>query len=447
MDRDAAEPDVDSPPGPRARELVEHHSAVAADSTYVYPFVYDPNRPATGPFCRDVDDNTYLDFASHVASTPLGYRHPRVVEKLEEFGVQAPSKIAGQDFYSCTGWPPDDPDVPGPTQLMDRLTEITSQYGFDTVFLSNSGAEAVENAIKIAYAHTGGSAAVTFKGAFHGRTLGALSLNRSKGVHRRGFPEVAGVHDAPFCRDSGCTSDSCGCGFFREDGSALKDMVGSKTGYLDQEDLAFVVAEPVQGEGGLRVPSEAFAREVQRVCDENDAFLVVDEVQTGVGRTGEWWGSDHLPWEPDVIAAGKALQVGATVASEEVFPDERGRLSSTWGGGDLVASLQGEVTVDVIQEEGLMDDAVRRGRQLRESIEDVGSPHVDDVRGRGLMVGVELDSSQRLKEVVEGCFRRGLLTLPCGDRTLRLLPPLDVRAREVEIACEVLSDSLEAANS
>ncbi len=445
MDRDTAEPDVDSVPGPRAREAVDHHASHAAVSTYVYPFVYDATRPVAGPYCTDVDGNIFLDFTSHVASTPLGYGHPRVVEKMEELGVQVPSKIAGQDFYSSTGWPPGDADVPGPRELMDRLTDLTSDYGLDTVFLSNSGAEAVENAVKVSYAYTGGTEAVTFEGAFHGRTLGALSLNRSKGVHRRGYPQVAGVHTASYCSTTAC-GDGCGCGFWRDEGSELDAVVGEGDGYVDPADLAYVVAEPLQGEGGLRVPTDRWAREVQRVCTEHDALLVVDEVQSGLGRTGEWWASDHLPWEPDVVAAGKALQVGATVSRREVFPRDEARISSTWGGGDLVASLQGAVTVDVIDDENLLDNASRMGRHLRESMEDLDAEPVEDVRGRGLMVGVEMDSRSRLEDVVESCLQQGLLTLTCGSKTLRLLPPLDVRPREVEQAVEVLDDALEEAD-
>jgi 4-aminobutyrate aminotransferase len=445
MDRDAVEPRVDALPGRRAREWVERQGAVAAPSTHLYEFVWDRTAPAAGPFCTDVDGNVLMDFTSHVAASPLGYANPTIADRLAEYDVVDPAKIAGQDFYVGSSGPPADPDVPGPSELMHRLVELTSGYGMDTVFLSNSGAEAMENAIKICYDYRGGAPrAVTFTGAFHGRTLGALSLNRSKAVHRRGFPEVPGVVEVPFCEDRGCDAGTCRCGFFPDgEPSRLRRLLDPQGGNLDPAEVAYVAVEPVQGEGGYRVPSAAFMEELGDVCSEHGIPIVADEIQTGLGRTGEWWASDGFAIEPDVIAAGKALRVGATVAREEVFPDERARLSSTWGAGDLLSSLLGVLTIDVIREQDLLANARVRGDHLVERLEEAGSPHVVDVRGRGLLVGVEFDAKARRDAVMECCFkRRGLLTLPAGVKTLRLLPPLDVTEREVDLGADLFLDAL-----
>ncbi|PSQ43725.1 aspartate aminotransferase family protein [Halobacteriales archaeon SW_7_68_16] len=447
MDRHTAEPSVEQMPGERAREWAAHHRDVAATSTYVYDFVWDLAEEAHGPFCTDIDGNVLLDFTSHVAAAPLGYDNDKIEEKLAAFDLHDPMKIAGQDFYAADGWPPEDPDVPGPAQLMDRLTEI-NEYGLDTVFLSNSGAEAVENAIKICYDASGGSKyAITFEGAFHGRTLGTLSLNRSKEVYRRSFPEIDGVHDVPYCRDSGCTAATCGCGFFpgtdEAATSTLRSMLDPDRGFVTADDVSYVIIEPVQGEGGYKIPSDAFVDELTAVCERHDLPLIVDEIQSGMGRTGEWWASDHFPFEPDVITSAKALRVGATIASEDTFPDERGRISSTWGAGDLLASLQGCLTIDTIHEYGLLDNATERGRQAVDHLADLDLPGVEDVRGLGLMLAIEFDEKKRRDAVVEAALERGLLTLGCGYRTLRLLPPLDVTEREIRMGVELLAEAVE----
>ncbi|MGM0590291.1 MAG: aspartate aminotransferase family protein [Halobacteriota archaeon] len=443
MDRDTVTPSVSSIPGERAREWVDYHHQWAAPSTYVYDFVWDRSAPAEGPFCTDVDGNVLLDFTSHVAAAPLGYNNPKIMAPLREFDVTDPAKIAGQDFYVSDGRPPGEGE-PGPTELMDRLVESTSHYQMDTVFLSNSGAEAVENAIKIAYDHSpGASYAITFDGAFHGRTLGALSLNRSKSVHRRRYPEIPGVFDVPFCTDRTCTAGTCDCGFFARGTSELREKLHPTRGNVHPEDVAYIVLEPVQGEGGFRIPSEAFMREVADIAAEHDITLVADEIQSGVSRTGERWAADHYPIEPDVIAAGKALRVGATVSRREVFPSERARLSSTWGGGDVLSSLQGVLTLDAIEEYDLRDNAVARGRQFVETLADAPLDGVVDVRGLGLMLAVEFDAKTRRDAVQQAAFERGFLTLGCGHKTLRLLPPLDVTDREIELGADLLLSAID----
>jgi len=363
---------------------------------------------------------------------------------MDEFDLPSPTKIAGQSFYASTGYPPDSPEIPGPTQLMERLTEISGE-GFDTVFLSNTGAEAVENAIKISYDYRdGASQAITFRGAFHGRTLGALSLNRSKAAHRRDYPEISGVHDVPYCEDRGCTPETCSCGFFSSDGSSLlRETLDPEEGYVDPDDLAYIIVEPVQGEGGYRFPSDAFADELHAVCEEHDVLLIADEIQTGLGRTGEWWASDHYAYEPDVIASAKALQVGATVSREEVFPDEKARISSTWGGGDVLSALQGSLIIDTIEDENLLENARLRGEHLKQLLRDADLDGVSNVRGKGLMVAVDFESKECLDETVRAAFERGLLTLGCGRRSMRLIPPLDITEREVALGAEILAEAVE----
>ena len=429
-------------PGDRAREWVDRHADAAAPSTHVYEFVWDRSEPAAGPFVTDVDGNVLLDFTCHVGAAPLGYDNPKVLDRMAGFDVGDPMKIAGQDFYVSNGGPAGETELPGPTELMERLVDLTGHYGMDRVFLSNSGAEAVENALKIAYDHAGGvKYGVTFEGAFHGRTLGTLSLNRSKEIHRRMFPELASIADVPYCDDRTCAPETCSCGFFTGDGdSRLRRKLDPERGYMNPDEVAYVILEPIQGEGGYRIPSEAFMREVADLCETHDVTLVADEIQSGLGRTGKMWASDHFPIEPDVITAAKALRVGATVSRSDVFPEEEARLSSTWGAGDVLAALQGALTIDVIRDYDLLDNAVVRGRQFKETVRDADPPGVVDVRGKGLMLAVEFDTRDRRDEVLRTAFTRGLLTLACGHKTLRVLPPLDVTEREIELGASMLCD-------
>ena len=446
MDRYTAEPEVRDVPGERAREWVEYHHEVAAPSTYVYDFVWDFLADAEGPFVTDVDGNVLLDFTSHVAAAPLGYNNPKIADKLAAFDLPDPGKIAGQDFYVSGGWPPDDADFPGPTELMHRLRDAASHYGAERVFLSNSGAEAVENAVKVCYDHVEGDYGVCFQGAFHGRTLGTLSLNRSKAKYRDRFPQIDGVHDVPFCRDRGCTPETCSCGFFHEDRSGdptsqLRKALG-ETGYVNPDRTAYVVLEPVQGEGGYYVPSDSFMEEIADLCDTHDVPLIVDEIQSGMGRTGEMWGSDHFAVEPDVLTVAKGARVGATISTSDIFPEEKGRISSTWGAGDVVASLQGALTLEAIEDHDLLDNAARMGRHLDELVADADLPAVVDRRGLGLMFAVEFATAETRDAVVERAFRNGLLTLGCGTKSLRMLPPLDVTEREIELAVELFEETV-----
>ncbi|GAB6880622.1 aspartate aminotransferase family protein [Halorubrum gandharaense] len=462
MNRDTATPDAASLPGPNAEQWVAFHGEHAAPSEYSHEFVWDVTREADGPFVTDVDGNVLLDFTCHIGAAPLGYNNEKVLGKLDEFDLVEPMKIAGQDLYFGAGPTPSESDVPGSSHLMAKLADVSSHYGMDTVFLSNSGAEAVENAMKIAH-HNRPAAkyGVTFTGSFHGRTLGTLSVTKSKDVYTRHYPQIAGVETVPFCADRTCTPASCDCGFFPGSGaadagtnggeasdatpvSAFRRMLAPEGGHVDPAEIAFVILEPIQGVGGYRFPSDAFMREVGAITSEYDIPLIVDEIQSGVGRTGETWGIDHYPVEPDVIASAKALRVGATIAREELFPSEKNRLGSTFGGGDLLASMMGTFTLEAIEEHDLLANARERGRQAIEILRDDAPDHVVDVRGKGLMLAVEFDTPDRRDAVVAASLDRGLLTLGCGKKTIRLLPPLDSTEREIELGTGIFLDAIHA---
>ncbi|MWV63288.1 aminotransferase class III-fold pyridoxal phosphate-dependent enzyme [Halorubrum sp. JWXQ-INN 858] len=448
MNRDTAEPDAGGLPGPNAEKWVAYHGEHAAPSEYSHEFVWDVTREADGPFVTDVDGNVLMDFTCHIGAAPLGYNNGKVLGKLREFDLVEPMKIAGQDMYFGAGPDPESSVVPGSSHLMEKLTDVSSRYGMDTVFLSNSGAEAVENAMKVAHDHKPAAKyGYAFGGSFHGRTLGTLSLTKSKEVYTRHYPEIAGIETVPFCADRECTAATCDCGFFTGDGSRLRNALAPEGGHVNPEEVAFVVLEPIQGVGGYRFPSEAFMAEVGAVTDEYDIPLVVDEIQSGVGRTGEFWASDHYDIEPDVISAAKALRVGATVSRSELFPEEKNRLGSTFGGGDLLGSMMGAFTIEAIEEHDLLANATDRGRQARELLADDAPGSVVDVRGKGLMLAVEFDAPDRRDAVVAEALDRGLLTLGCGKKTIRLLPPLDSTEREIELGISIFLDAAAAADS
>ncbi|WP_281193470.1 aminotransferase class III-fold pyridoxal phosphate-dependent enzyme [Halorubrum sp. F4] len=446
MDRDTAEPDTGGLPGPNAEKWVEHYGEHAAPSEYSHEFVWDVTREADGPFVTDVDGNVLMDFTCHIGAAPLGYNNEKVLGTLREFDLVEPMKIAGQDMYFGSGPDPDTAPFPGSTQLMEKLTEVSSTFGLDTVFLSNSGAEAIENAMKVAHDHKPAAKyGFAFGGSFHGRTLGTLSLTNSKDVYTRHYPEIAGIETVPFCANRECTAETCDCGFFAGGGSQLRNALAPEGGHVDPAEVAFVVLEPIQGVGGYRFPSESFMAEVGAVTDEYDIPLIVDEIQSGVGRTGEFWASEHYDVEPDVIGAAKALRVGATVGRSELFPEEKNRLGSTFGGGDLLASMTGALTIEAIEDHDLLANATERGRQAKELLADDAGDHVVDVRGKGLMVAVEFDTPDRRDDVVREALERGLLTLGCGKKTIRLLPPLDATEREIDLGISIFLDAVAAA--
>ncbi|MFC6823736.1 aspartate aminotransferase family protein [Halopelagius fulvigenes] len=447
MDRHTAEPTAEGLPGPNAAAWINFHSEHAAPSEYSHEFVWDVTAEADGPFVTDVDGNVLLDFTCHIGAAPLGYNNEKVIGKLREFDLVDPMKIAGQDMYFGAGGDPESTEFPGSSHLMKKLCEVSSQYGMDTVFLSNSGAEAVENAMKISYDHNPEAKyGYAFEGSFHGRTFGTLSVTWSNEVYTRRYPELSGMRTVPFCGDRHHTAETCDCGFFTGDGSQLRRSLSPEGGHINPDEIAFLVMEPIQGVGGYRFPSDDFMREVQDVTDEYDIPLVVDEIQSGVGRTGEMWASDHYPIEPDVIASAKGLRVGATISRKDIFPEEKNRLGSTFGGGDILSSMQGVFTLEAIEEHDLLDNATARGRQAKELLRDGAPDHVVDVRGKGLMLAVEFDTADRRNTVVRESLKRGLLTLGCGKKTIRLLPPLDSTEREIELGIAIFAEAIEAAH-
>jgi 4-aminobutyrate aminotransferase len=446
MNRDSAEPNVESIPGTAARRWVEHSHEHAAPSEHSHDFVWDITREADGPFVTDVDGNVLLDFTCHIGAAPLGYNNEKILGKLREFDLVDPLKIAGQDLYFGAGKDPDDARVPSSSHLMAALAERSAQYGLDTVFLSNSGAEAVENAMKIAHNHRPAAKyGFSFAGSFHGRTLGTLSATNAKPVYTRHYPELAGIETIPFCDNRDCGAETCDCGFFTGTGSVFRHALAPEGGHIDPAEVAFVVLEPIQGVGGYRFPSDAFMAEIGDVCEKYDIPLIVDEIQSGVGRTGEMWAAEHYPIEPDIIAAAKALRVGATIARRDMFPEEKNRLGSTFGGGDILASMQGLFTLEAIDEHDLLENAVARGGQAKATLREKESKKIVDVRGKGLMLAVEFDTGARRDRVVAETLERGMLTLGCGKKTLRLLPPLDVTEREIDLGTAILGEAIDAA--
>lgn len=449
MNRDTITPYVKGAlPGENARAWVDYYKSSAAKTTQAYPFVWDIYAPATGPFCTDADGNILLDFVGHVGASPLGYNNPELMNYLSRLNFTVPAKYAGQDFYIATSARPNASSMATPAKLMEKILESTQQFGFGTVFLSNSGAEAVENAMKICYDKNPKTKhIIAFKGAFHGRTIGVLSVNASKKVQKKSFPVVPQVHHVHYCSCEDNTA--CKCGWMVEDPrsrermSELEQMLG-KTGYIDPADVGFILMEPVQGEGGYLVPNRAFMNELSGISKKYNIPLIADEVQSGMGRTGRLWAIEHFGIKPDIITSAKALQVGATISRKDMFPEQSGRISSTWGGGDILNSAIGYKTLEIIMRDKLYDHATVMGAYFMHNLGMIKSksPIVTDARGLGLMIAVEFQTPEQRNKVEEECFQRGFMTLSCGYKALRFLPPLDVTKREVDIGCNILEGVL-----
>jgi len=435
---------VTPPPGPMARALVERDAAWTSHC-YIKEYPLAVAR-GEGVMVEDVDGNRYLDFMAGIAVASTGYGHPRVVAAIQEAAAKF-LHICGSDFY-----------YEGMAALCERLAKVAPGTTKKRVFLTNSGTEAIEGAIKLARHSTRRTAMIAFKGAFHGRSTGAVSLTSSKARQHAGFgPLLPDVHHVDYayryrCRH--CASlDACSLGCVR---SIEEELM---TRHLDPRDVAAVFVEPVQGEGGYVVPPPGFLRELRALCDRHGILLVFDEVQSGIGRTGRMFACEHEGVEPDILLTAKGLgsgmPIGAMIVRESIDKWENGAHGSTFG-GNPVCCAAALATLDLV-EEGLMENARVQGERLLAASRALMEKHpsVGDVRGVGLMVGIEFVKDRTTREpaaglvdrIVEIAFARGLLLLGAGKSALRLAPPLVIDCHDVDRGMAMLDDCIAAATA
>lgn len=416
-------------PGPRAREIIARDAAVTSPSlTRAYPLVAESGE---GYVVTDVDGNQFLDFAAGIAVALTGHAHPKVADAIATQAHQL-IHIAATDFYE-----------PRYLELCERLAAIAPFEEQARVFLTNSGTEAVEGAIKLARHHTGRPAIIAFEGAFHGRTMGSLSLTNSKIKQRAGFgPLLPMVYHAPFPRVRAWHEGTGG------DGSAeLEHLRKTILGRLvPPEDVAAIVFEPIQGEGGYFPAPEAFIRGLREICDEHGIVLIADEIQSGMGRTGRMFAMEHYGVEPDVVTVAKGIAsgmpLGAFIGKEKFFTWTAGTHGSTFA-GNPVCCAAALATLDLL-EGGLVENAARMGDRLRAGVEYASEECgvVRDIRGAGLMLGVEFSTHDEANAVEWAAFERGLLVLECGEASIRFCPPLIVDEEAVDTAIRLYAESL-----
>jgi 4-aminobutyrate aminotransferase len=421
-------------PGPRARAIIARDEAVASPSlTRAYPLVAESG---SGYTVTDVDGNLFLDFAAGIAVASTGHGHPAVVQAIQEQADRL-IHIAATDFYE-----------PRYLELMERLAAIAPFDEQARVFITNSGTEAVEGAIKLARYHTHRPGIIAFEGGFHGRTLGALSLTNSKIKQRAGFgPLLPMVHHAPFPRIRAWREGSGG------DGSAELDVLRRSIlgRIIAPSDVAAIVIEPVQGEGGYFPAPAPFMVGLRELCDEHGILLIADEIQSGMGRTGRWWAIEHTGVQPDIVTTAKGIAsgmpIGGFIARESLWTWPAGAHGSTFAGNPVCAAAA-LATLDLLDGE-LIDNAARIGPRLRAGLEAAAARHagVRDVRGIGLMQAVEFESHEAANAVQQAAFERGLLVLECGEASLRFSPPLIVDEAAVETAIAIFDEALAAAAS
>lgn len=400
---------VNPPPGPKGSKIVSYINTHCLESTFTYPLVVANGH---GCYVEDIDGNIFLDFASNIGVSQLGYSHPDIMQVLQKYSKISALKIAGQDFYSEEH-----------ANLAKAVLSIMPENF--KVFFVNSGTEAVENAIKFAYRARGPLTGISCYGAFHGRTLGALTFTYSKPVQKKNFPEF------PVKRIRFCTKD---------DDPNIDEI--SKI-LNEQKDTAFIITEVVQGEGGYNIASRKFIQNLYRAAKEHDTPLIIDEVQSGMGRTGEWWAWEHYGIKPDIMTTAKGLQVGATLFDAKYDPHERGVKSSTWGGGHRIDMAVGATLIEVIKRDRLLDNAKKMGNMLLKRLaEFVGKHGVIDARGLGLMIGVEYESKEKRDRVLQNAFKNGLILLPAGEKAMRVIPPLIITEKEIDEGIEILSKSV-----
>ncbi|MRR09494.1 acetyl ornithine aminotransferase family protein [bacterium] len=429
-------------PGPKARAIVKRdQQALSPSYTRDYPAVIERGQ---GVWLTDVDGNVLLDFCAGIAVNSTGHGHPRVVDAIKR---QAEKFIhySGTDFYY-------EPEV----ALAERLISVSPTGKDSRVFFSNSGAEAVEGALKLARYRTGRQQFIAFIGGFHGRTMGAVSCTGSKTTQKKGFfPTMPGVTHVPYPNCYRCVFNKTYPGCSLECVSYIEDTV-LKT-ILPPEEVAGMVFEPVQGEGGYVVPPVEAVRALRKLCDKHGILLIADEIQSGMGRTGKWFAIEHAGVRPDIITVAKGIAsgmpIGAIIAPAGVMSWKPGSHGSTYS-GNPVCCAAGIATFDVIKG-GLLRNAESVGGYLMAEFKRMQRKYdiIGDVRGRGLMIGVEIVESRRsrakshdkMEAVLQEAFRRGLLMLGCGTNTLRICPPLVITKDEAAAGVEIIEQCLRKA--
>ena len=431
-------PDIKTPlPGPRARAIIERDAKYVSPSyTRDYPFVIARGE---GAVVEDVDGNRFLDCAAGIAVNSTGVSHPEVVKAIVEQAGRF-IHMSGTDFYY-------EPQV----RLAEELASLVPIDGDVRTFFGNSGTEATEASIKLSRYYTRRPGIIAFFGAFHGRSLGALSLTASKSVQRRGFgPFMPGVYHAPYpdpYRFNG-SADACAAASL----SFIRDQILVHLAAPDE--IAAIVVEPIQGEGGYVVPPPAFLHGLRELTREHGMLLVVDEVQSGMGRTGKMFAAEHSGLKADIVNIAKGiasgLPLGVTCSRADVMSWPPGAHASTFG-GNPVACAAANTTIRLLKD-GLIANAARVGDHLMSGLKDLQRKHplIGDVRGRGLMIGIELVKDPQTKEraaeernaLVQAMFRRGVLVLGAGKNAIRLAPPLVLTIDQASEVLRVFDESL-----
>jgi 4-aminobutyrate aminotransferase len=403
-------------PGPNARAAVEADARITSPSLpRAYPFV--PHRGA-GAVLEDVDGNVCLDFNAGIAVCSTGHAHPEVVRALTEQAHRL-LHYSASDFY-----------LPIYTEVCRRLGAIAPIPGPTRTFLTNSGTEAVEAAIKLARSHTGRQYLISFFGSFHGRSYGSVSLTASKARYHEGFgPMLPGVLHAPY-------GDPGGVGY-------IEDVLFARV--VPPGEVAAVFVEPVLGEGGYVIPPAGWLQRLRALCSEQGILFVADEIQSGMGRTGRMWAVEHFDVEPDILLAGKGIAsgmpLGAMTARADLMTWATGAHGSTYG-GNPVSCAAALATIDLIQG-GLAANAAEVGAFLLEGLKALAArqPLIADVRGLGLMIGIEFATPETADAVEMACFRRGVLTLRAGDAAIRMSPPLVIGQEQAATGLRVFEEA------
>jgi 4-aminobutyrate aminotransferase len=426
-------------PGPKTQALIERdQKVVSASYPRGYPFAMDHGR---GSEVWDLDDNRFLDFMAGIAVASTGYSHPEVVRVIQE---QAEKFIhISSDFYH-EGW----------VALSEKLDEIAPFKESASTFLTNSGTEAVETAIKLARHHKKRSHIIGFTGAFHGRTMGAVSMTASKPHYHKGFyPLMSGVVHAPFPNPYRPLLERAkGEDYGETVVRYIEEQIFSLN--VPADEVAGILVETIQGEGGYIVPPTGFYPALRKLCDKYGILLILDEVQSGMGRTGKWWAIEHFGVEPDMILSAKwiasGMPLGACIARKSVMSWPRGAHGNTYGGNPLSCAA-GLKTIELI-EKYYLNNAAEVGQYTLDALCEIQARHpsVGDVRGIGLMIGVEFVKDKDSKKaddhlrdrVVDLGFERGLLMLGCGKSVIRIAPPLCITKHEVDEGLEIFEEAL-----